>query len=104
MAVSVTDIVGSCTRLGLFPKKDLDRGGGREQRGFPGTELAWTRTMWPNHTRRLSAAGLRIHGMRPREGVSLSLALDVYVRGNSTWMGLCVHACIPVFVFESVYR
>lgn len=39
-------------------------------------------------------------GMCPQEGVLLSLGVDVYVRGNPTWMGLCVHACIPVFVFE----
>lgn len=32
-------------------------------------------------------------GMCPQEGVLLSLGVDVYVRGNPTWMGLCVHAC-----------
>lgn len=42
--------------------------------------------------------------MCPREGVLLSLGVDVYVRGNPTWMGLCVHACIPVFVAECVYE
>ena len=36
--------------------------------------------------------------MCPQGGVLLSLGVDVYVSGNPTWMGLCVHACIPVFV------
>lgn len=32
----------------------------------------------------------------------LSAGVDVYVRGNSTCMGLFVHACIPVCVGECV--
>lgn len=46
--------------MGLFPKRELDRGGGREQEGFPGAELAQTWPTYPSHTRCLSAAGLRV--------------------------------------------
>lgn len=38
--------------------------------------------------------------MCPQEGVLPSLGVDVYVRGNSTWMGLCVRACMSVCVYE----
>lgn len=42
--------------------------------------------------------------MCPQEGVLLSLGVDVYVRGNPTWMGFYVRGCIPVYVFECVYE
>lgn len=29
-----------------------------------------------------------------------SLGVDVYVKGNSTWVGLPMRACVPEFVAE----
>lgn len=43
-------------------------------------------------------------GVFPQQGVLFSLGVDVYVRGNLTWMGLCMHACIPVFPSEREYK
>lgn len=90
-------------KAGFVPKEGLRQGWKTRAEGFPGAELAQARPKCPSLTRWLSAAGAQDTGMCPQEDVLLSLGGDVYVGGNPTWMGLCMHACIAVFVFECMY-
>lgn len=72
--------------------------------GFPGAELAQAQPRVSQSHMTLISGRVQDTALRPQGGVWFSLGVDVYVGGNPTLMGLCVHASAPALMAERVHE